>query len=90
MTQITREETKRIKNLCLNLIETLDLTLRSVADYSMKHNIPLPRDISPLLDEASSLMRELGESRQPICNGEKSRTPSTEDAPEPLFVNFIC
>ena len=81
--QITSEEISRIRDLSINLIESLTLALQSIIVYSTKYKIPLPKDLSPLINEARLLIYEIGQSSDDFLQHHQS----DEDLTEPRYIN---
>jgi hypothetical protein len=60
----TLNELLRMHELTQELLETLTVTMMWVKDYTMKHNIPLPRETSyqSLINKAQMLIEEIASS----------------------------
>jgi len=59
MSDISVKEIRRIRDLCVELLETLTITLQKVLEYANDHDIPLPVNLSPLLGHTINIIHEL-------------------------------
>jgi hypothetical protein len=75
---ITTEEIRRIREISIELLETLAVTLQTITDYAKKHNIALPRNLPFLLQRTINLIQELD---APPNFQQRFRTPP--DSTEP-------
>jgi hypothetical protein len=55
----TAQEIRRVRELGINMLETLVVTLQTILDFSRKNNVTVPNNISYLIEEATRLIQEL-------------------------------
>lgn len=67
-------EALRIHDLCMELLDTLTVTMLWIKDYAEKNHIPLPNKsttYASLINKAQSLMQEIGTDSPPFLQHRK-------------------
>jgi len=59
MDDLTAEEIRKIRELSIELLDTLAVTLQTVLAYANQHNIPVPQNLSYLIGRTTHLIQEL-------------------------------
>jgi len=91
--EIMREKREMLylKQLELELLETLEITIIRVIGYAKEHQIPIPNEesLASLLRKASAIIEEITVVKSRKLPFRKSSDRDPEELPEPINAKLI-